>query len=410
MNTPTTTGPTFQVPLTQLREALAALAAVPFTRPAVPVLGGVVADAGDHGVRLSATDYETGISVLIDDVAPKEHGRILVDRADLARILTGATKGENRAALADWQVTFTGRVETLPPSEQRPAPGQRWTAEVQLGDFEVPVGCLPLPDYPSLPAAQPASFTVDRDLLVAALARLHPAVGRDAHLPVLTGVRAEWTADRLTLVATDRYHLSVVNLPVQPVAGGDGSTVLLPGANLARVAKALPAGAVTVGMPQGAHGWTSLSGGAVAATMRQLDGESPRYRQIIPTDLASTVDVDRAALARLVSRATALADSGTVLLHIGDQLLTVVPRIEDQHRARGATLPADVQGATDIQQGFSGRRLAEALATFDGDRVAVGVQERAGRPVSFADTVDQLTDPDAHHRHVLMSINLGGAR
>lgn len=404
----TTHGPTFTAPLPDLQTALAALAVVPAGRPPVPVLGGVVVDATDTDVTLSVFDYEASARVSVEGAQVKEPGRILLDRADLARVLRGATRGETKRSLTGWQAIITGRTvtSTIPADGETPERVRHIsTAEVGVGDFEVPVECLPVDEFPSLPQPDEPNFSVDRDRFAAILAQVTTAAGTEAHLPALTGVRMEPGESTLTLACTDRFKLTVGQVAVEQLAPADGEGYLLPAAALMRAVKTLPPGPVTVGLTsQRSHALATVTASGVQITLRLLDAEFPKFRQLLPLDFATTVVVDRAQLTRAVDKATALGGRvGAVDLRVHEGQLTVVPRldhVEEQRRARGALVPAACDGP-DLVIGFTGSRLLDALGSIGTEQVALGLTS-ASKPMLIAATVEQLRDADAPFRHLLM--------
>ena len=76
---------------------------------------------------------------------------------------------------------------------------------------------MPVEDYPALPEMPEVAGTVDGDLFAAAVSQAVTAAGRDDMLPVLTGVKLEIDGSTLSLLATDRFRLSLRELEWSPV-------------------------------------------------------------------------------------------------------------------------------------------------------------------------------------------------
>ena len=75
---------------------------------------------------------------------------------------------------------------------------------------------MPVEDYPALPAMPAATGTVASDVFAHAVAQAVTAAGRDDMLPVLTGVRIEIDGANISLLATDRFRLSLRELAWDP--------------------------------------------------------------------------------------------------------------------------------------------------------------------------------------------------
>src|SRR4029077_15335830 len=79
-----------------------------------------------------------------------------------------------------------------------------------------PLRPMPVEDYPPLPQMPGSSGTVDSAVFAEAVAQTAVAAGRDATLPMLTGIRVEIDGETLTLAATDRFRLAVRELNWTP--------------------------------------------------------------------------------------------------------------------------------------------------------------------------------------------------
>lgn len=395
--TQTVAGPSFTVPLAELTEALNALALAVPTRPAVPVLGGVLVTQDRHGARLSTFDYETSVTVELEGHPGGEPASALVSLQELRKVVRAATKGETARSTASWTVELTSR-----------SWGTESDAEVTVGGFTVPVATLPAKEFPNLPAPAATTFTADRDELLGQLTRAAVAAGRDDTLPMLTGVHFELKAGVLTMACTDRFRLAVINMAVD----GDGEErALIPARSLLALVKTLPAGPVSIGTG-GAYTWT-VRGGLITATQRLLDSEFPKVQQLLVRDHQTVIGVDRVALVKSVSKALAISEAladATVYVQLtaAEGSLTVSPHFSDatqQGRVRGNVLDATVDGP-ELVFGATGKYLLEGLQSLQGDAVFLGLTT-ATRPILLANSAADLGSHSASHRHLLMPARLG---
>jgi DNA polymerase-3 subunit beta len=116
------------------------------SRPVVPVLSGMLVDAGQDGLTLSCFDYEVSARIRID-AEIIEPGSALVPGRLLAEI-----------------------TRSLParPAEFSEEPG---VVNLTCGSAEFGLVCLPAEDYPALPESPEPVGVVEGGLLASAVAR-----------------------------------------------------------------------------------------------------------------------------------------------------------------------------------------------------------------------------------------------
>ena len=197
-----------------LADAVAWAARTLPSRPSMPMLAGLLVDAGADGLTLSSFDYEvSGRVAVAADV--DEPGRVLVSGrllADIARALPAAP------------VTVTSE-------------GSR--VEVRCGRSSFTLPTLPVDDYPTLPDMPGSTGTIPGATFAAAVAQVAIAAGRDDTLPTLTGIRVEIDGSTITLAATDRYRLAVREFAWNPENSALETNALVPARTLADTAKTL---------------------------------------------------------------------------------------------------------------------------------------------------------------------------
>jgi DNA polymerase-3 subunit beta len=279
----------FRVERDVLAEAVAWTARSLPSRPPVPVLAGMLVEAGSDGLTLSGFDYEVSTRVTIDaDVV--EAGRVLVS----GRLLADISR-------------------SLPA---RPVEISTEGPKVQLvcGSARFSLLTLPVDEYPTLPEMPGLAGLVPGLRLAASVQQVAVAAGRDDTLPVLTGVRVEIAQDTVTLAATDRYRLAVRELTWKPEQSGLEAVALVPARTLAETAKSL-AGcdevAIALTRSTSGEGLIGFDGGGRRTTTRLLEGEFPKYRALLPSESASVADVDTAALVDALKRVALVAERNT---------------------------------------------------------------------------------------------------
>lgn len=351
-------------------------------RPPNPVLAGLLLDVQADGVTVAGFDYEVS-STCVAAAEVEERGRVLVSGRLLADI-----------------------VRSLPPQPaELVTEGTRVTLTCGSARFQLPT--LPVEDYPTLPDLPAATGTIGSDAFASAAASVAVAAGRDDTLPVLTGVRLEIDGDRLTLAATDRYRLAVRELQWQPSSPEASAVALVPARTLHEAARSLTAAAtVTVALATGGgagDGMVGFAGGDRRTTTRLVDGEFPKYRNLLPAQHDTLAEVATGALVEAVKRVALVTQrNNPVTLAFSDGELRLEAGGADEARAVEA-MPAVVEGAP-ITIGFSPQFLLDGLGALDSDTARMTFTQ----PQRPAVITGKPGDGGDDYRYLLMPMRLPG--
>jgi DNA polymerase-3 subunit beta len=319
-------------------EAVAWVARALPSRPVVPVLSGLLLQAGDDGLTLSCFDYEISATARID-AEVKEDGTALVP----GRLLAEITRS---LPALDVEVATDGDM-----------------VDLTCGSAEFELVSLPVAEYPVLPDPPPVAGTIDGGVLALAAAQVVPAASRDDTLPMLTAVCLDVHDETLTFAATDRYRLAVKDVRWEPVARGLRAAALVPARTLADVARSVTAGvpvavAFEAGQsgtdaapaegpvrdPRPADGVISFEGGNRRLTARLIGGEFIKYQSRFPDGFGSRATLAAGPFTEAVRRVSLVADRASpVRLTFGSG--NVVIEAQTDGRARAVeTVPADFEG------------------------------------------------------------------
>lgn len=330
-----------------LADAVAWVARSLPSRPPVPVLGGVLLDAGSadgsEGLTVSGFDYEVSATVGIPATVA-DGGRTLVS----GRLLADITK-------------------SLPAQPvEISVDGSRVTIACGNAKFSLPT--MPVEDYPQLPAMPQHAGELAGEVFGQAVSQVAVAAGKDDTLPMLTGVRVEIAGDKLTLVATDRFRLAMREFEWKPSGDVEDAAVLVPARTLAEAAKALGSSGRTVELALSpGDGLLGLSGSGRRATTRLLDAEFPRYRQLLPSEQTSAAIIAVAPLVEAIKRVSLVAERGTqVRLEFSDGGLRLSAGGDDEGSAE-EELPVEFTGDP-VTIAFNPGYLQDGLAALHCDR------------------------------------------
>jgi DNA polymerase-3 subunit beta len=309
-----------------LADAVAWVARSLPSRPPVPVLGGVMLDAGSSdgepgdALTVSGFDYEVSTTVGVPATIA-DGGRALVS----GRLLADITK-----ALPNHPVEIA-------------VDGARMTITCGSAKFGLPT--MPVEDYPALPAMPQLAGEFAGEVFGEAVAQVAVAAGKDDTLPMLTGVRLEIGEGKLTLVATDRFRLAMREFAWEPNEALAETAVLVPARTLADAAKSLGSAGAKVELSLAANdGLLGLSGSGRRTTTRLLDADFPKYRQLLPSEHSAAAIIEVDSLVQAIKRVSLVAERGTqVRLEFVDGGLRLSAGGDDEGSAE-EELPVDYTG------------------------------------------------------------------
>lgn len=369
-----------------LHRAAAWTAKIAPTNPATPVMAGVLLDATDGGLTLSASDLETFGKATVSDAVVQQAGRTVVS----ARLLAAIAKVVPAAA----EVTLVADGSRVEISSGR----SRW----KLPEMETDL-------WPQFPEVGDPIGKVAGDVLARGLDRVVPACGApDAKPPILAGVLMEF-GDSLTLTATDRYRIATVDLPWQPTLG-EHEAIVIPATVLKHAATS---GEVTISAENGVVG---IQSGGYTVLGRLMAGQYPPVHSVIEwpkSHAAGTVTVSVPELtAAIDSVAIVLGDPPHLYLDFSDNGISVSPAAGDGDA--GSEVDAIEYNTTDLEVKIKLEVIADALRCLGSDAAVFTFTDKNNR----RETVDPgaqgfLAQPasadgkeiDGSYSHILMPMS-----
>ena len=377
----------FRVDRQTLADAVAWAARTLPTRPALPVLAGMLIEVTDQGeLTLAGFDYEVSAHAR-EEAAVTEPGRALVPGRLLSDI-----------------------VRNLPPH-----PVEVFTkgseVVVRCGPAEFGLLTMPVEDYPTLPQPPARAGPLPGDLFATAVGQVTPAAGRDDTLPMLTGVRIDFEGDTMWLACTDRYRIAARELTWSPDDPDFTAGVVVPARTLADTAKAIKRGA-EVAIDLGGAGDTliGVSGGGRSMTSRLLDDQYINYRSRLTGTWSSVAEIPVAPFVEAIKRAALVTERGTpIRLAFTADEVRIRAATGDSARANealGVTLTGD-----DVDIAFAPQYLLDGLAGIDTEyaRLECAGPTKAALLTGIPDKKDDEEAPpetDTGFRYLAMPVRL----
>ncbi|GAA1745904.1 DNA polymerase III subunit beta [Aeromicrobium alkaliterrae] len=376
----------FRIERDTLADAVAWTARSLPVRPSVPVLAGLLIEAGTDGLTLSGFDYETSTRATLPAEVSAD-GRALVS----GRLLSEIVKSLPGKPV---DVTLDGT-----------------KVRVECGSARFSLQTMPVEEYPRLPQMPTATGTVKADSFVTAVQQAGAAAGRDEMLPLLTGVRLELEGSTISLMATDRFRASLRDLQWFPEASDLSARALVPARVLGETARSFAGGSdisIAVSSGESGDGLIGFEGtvgnGTRRTTTRLLEGDFPRVRQLFAATPETIAYVATQDLVDAVKRVALVAERNTpVRLSFSEGTLLLEAGTGDEAQA-SESIEATVNGG-DISIGFNPSYLLEGLGVMSDPVVHLAFTQHT-KPAAISGVGEIGAEPDGAFRYLIMPVRL----
>ena len=281
----------FKVNRNHFFNGLSSVTNVVGNRATMPILQNVLIEAEGDMITLTTTNLDLGICCRIK-ASVSSPGRITLPVKKLVPIIRALSS-------ADTIVELTGKDRV----------------KITSGSSVFQLAGLPADQFPPISnfAGQP-TITIDQDNLGSMLRKVSYAQSTDENRYILNGVFFEFSAGKLTLVATDGRRLAKCE---QKLEGSDKTLALiLPARTITELSRLLKSGGkvhvsnnerqvgFTIDIPTNDEGLVDR----IQLVSKVVEGNYPNYRQVIPKEAGSKVRLEREKLLESVQRAALMTD------------------------------------------------------------------------------------------------------
>ncbi len=359
-----------------LVDALGLLTSVVPNRTPKPILRCLQIVAGEKEVRICATDLEVGINLLVSEVQVEKPGEVIVPADRLAAVvresadevlLLEATEGKCEVKGADSHFTIYGQ-----------EPGQ----------------------YPAVPSFDGASdMEITLAELKAGIEQCLFATARESSRYAINGVLWENKGKKMLFVATDgrrlaRCRINLVSAPDKKMAT---TKIIVPAKTMSLLSKIGGGDKETVAV-KFVDNQILISCANVVISSNLVEGNFPKYEDIIPTDSDKKLSLSTEAALSAVKRSALLTseESRGIKLSIAKGKIVFSGRAPETGDAQ-VDMSIDYKGEP-IEIGFNPQFLIDALRVIKTPEfeLELGQPDRPG-----------LIKSGANFLYVLMPINLG---
>ena len=349
----------FQVNRDVFSEAVSFVVKLLPQRNPQPILAGVLIEATDAGLSLSAFDYEASARTTIEATVD-EPGTILVHGRLLSEIASRLPNAPIQIAVDDEGILLT------------------------CGSARFTLASMPVQEYPAIPEVSGESGVVPAEDFATAISQVAFAASRDDVTPVLTGVQLEVSGTQLSLVATDRYRVALRDIPFDSgiVADENTTTALVPARTLTEVGKTFAhSGDITVSFSgSGDREIIAFTAGNKTVTSLLIKGNFPPVRRLFPEATDHHAVVNTSELIEAVRRVALVLDrSAPLRFTFGADGVSMDASGTEQARAT-ESVDATLTGE-EVVIGLNPQYLLEALAAVKSEftRVTFTSSENANK-------------------------------
>lgn len=328
-----------------LLDALQVLQGVASGRTALPILSNVLIRAEGDTIECMATDLEVGIRMKVEGTV-KEEGAITVSAKKLGDIVK--------------ELPMDKPIDLVTTANDR--------VEITCGDGVYKIIGLPDEEFPQLPSIEGEAMAIGGETLRDVIQKTEFAASTEEVRYFLNGLYFNLLEERTEVVATDGKRLALAHcepLKAQAEAGG----FIVPLKAVREIVRTFAdAGEVEVSVFENQILFTD---GDATLTTRLVEGEYPKYRQIIPESAEGRTVVSRDQILSAARRVALLSNpkNYSISLEIDTEQVQVSARTPELGEAH-ETVPVE-SGTGSVRIGFDARLLVEALSHIETESLSI---------------------------------------
>ncbi len=320
----------------------------------LPVLSSVLILAGDEGIKMRATNLETGIDLKLKGEC-KTNGVVAVPAVILQQIAGSLTQEGNVT------LDHTGEIVFL-----------------TSGTSKSSIKTVPYDDFPSIPFPENSKnrIVIPGIILRTLFTSIASCASTSTIRPELASLYLTVEGGVLTAVATDSFRLAEKKVPI--TNKGIQGKFLIPAKNALDIAQALPDDDVIMSFDDHQCAFVSTVSTIVS---RLTNAAYPDYRQIIPKESVVEAIILRKDFEAALKRTTIFSDSFQKIRISFDPKKNTFSFFARNSEVGESTetLPARVSGST-LELSFNHRYLQAALPLTGAESISL-IAAGIGRPL-----------------------------
>lgn len=320
-----------------LQEALGLVTSIIPSRTPKPILQCLRITTEKNAVRICATDLEVGITVLVNQVEVGEAGDVVVPADKLSSIVRESFDEIIEILAAESAVHLVGSDSRFTIYSHDPA------------------------QYPVVPGFEgQADIEVKLEKLQEGIEQTVFAAAKESTRYALNGILWEVLGKKLSLVATDGRRLSKSVITLDKAGSVPEGRIIVP-AKTMTIFNKIPSQDGAIAGVRFVNNQIILNCGEVVVSSNLVEGNFPKYEDIIPTDYQKKLTLSTGPALSAVKRAALLAteDSKGVKLSLSKCSLIFSSRAPETGDAQ-IDMAVDYEGEP-MEIGFNPQFLVDVL-------------------------------------------------
>lgn len=361
-----------------LQESLALAATIVPTQTTKPILQCLKIEATEDGqVGICATDFEIGITCAISQAEVEQAGEVVIPAGRLTAIIRESQD----------------EVIQLEAAEA--------TCHIKGADSHFTIYGYQGSQYPAVPGFEGAAdMEISLVKLQEGIEHTLFATAKENTRYALNGVLWEAKGKKLVLVGTDGRRLAkfVVALAKATDSKAAMSRIIVPGKAMALLDRIGGSEQDTVAV-RFVDNKIILASGDIVISSNLVEGNFPKYEDIIPTDYDKKITIDSAKMLSAVKRAALLTneDSKGIKMSLSDAALVITSRAPETGDAE-IDMEVEYKGEP-VDIGFNPQFLVDVLRVVRDDSISLELSQ-GDRP--------GLIKSGQNFIYIVMPVNLGG--
>ena len=348
----------FIVSSLKLLKAVQSLGGVINSNNTLPILDDFLFNISDNELRITASDLETTMIVMIQPDLVEGAGEVTIP----ARLLIDILKN-----FPDIPVSFNIDENTL-------------AIEITTGEGRYKMVGHKSDEFPQVPVLEDASkWEIPADVLACGFEKTVFATGNDEIRPVMTGVFMEMTNNGLNFVATDAHKL--VRYRRLDIKTDTLASFIVPKKPINQLKNALSGKADETVVVEFNKTNASFTMSGFKLVCRLIDGKYPNYEAVIPKSNPNKLTIDRQLLLSAIRRVAIFSSKAThqIRFKIAGQELTLTAEDLDYYNEAKERLSCNYSG-DDMEIGFNSLFFQEMLGNLSQQEILLEMSapNRAG--------------------------------
>jgi DNA polymerase-3 subunit beta len=333
----------------ELLDALSVVGKGLSARSTLPILSGILLASSDGEIRLQATDLEVSVKRTCPALVEAE-GQIVVP----GKLLTEIVR-----SLPDAAVTIETEGEI---------------AHIRCLHSSFTVKTLNAADFPKFPeVVVEETVSLPSSVIASVVKKVSKSVSRDETRATLTGILVVVEGPSLRMVSTDSYRLAISEVMMEGEMES-GLNVVIPGRALDEITRlASESEEMKIGLTENQ---VVFEFGQTVFVTRRIEGNFPNYKQIIPKDSSTSIEVSGEELIAAVKRVSLMALHNSPIklqISIEDQTLSLSAMTQDVGEASEDVM-VKAEGS-DSGIAFNHSFLMDGLASAGTETVRIEIKD-----------------------------------